>query len=58
MQLRVAVMGGGSWGTTVASMMSRNTPTGVVGARSSTVGEINERHTNHATFPTRGYRPD
>ena len=47
MQLRVAVMGGGSWGTTIASMVSRNTPTVLWARDAATVGEINERHTNH-----------
>ncbi len=51
MQLRVAVMGGGSWGTTIASMVSRNTPTVLWARDAATVGEINERHTNHRYLP-------
>jgi glycerol-3-phosphate dehydrogenase (NAD(P)+) len=51
MQLRVAVMGGGSWGTTIASMMSRNTPTVLWARDAATVGEVNERHTNHRYLP-------
>jgi glycerol-3-phosphate dehydrogenase (NAD(P)+) len=47
MQLRVAVMGGGSWGTTIASMVSRNTPTVLWARDPATVAEINEKHTNH-----------
>src|SRR5512143_1469023 len=47
MQLRVAVMGGGSWGTTIASMVSRNTPTVLWARDPATVAEINDKHTNH-----------
>jgi glycerol-3-phosphate dehydrogenase (NAD(P)+) len=46
MQLRVAVMGGGSWGTTIASMVSRNMPTVLWARDAATVAEINEKHTN------------
>jgi len=46
MQLRVAVMGGGSWGTTIASLLSRNTPTVLWARDSAAVGEINAQHTN------------
>ncbi len=46
MQLRVAVMGGGSWGTTVASMVSRNTPTVLWARDAGTVAEVNEQRTN------------
>src|SRR5262245_31495459 len=45
-QARVAVLGGGSWGTTVASLIAQNTPT-VLWARSpDTAHEIEERHLN------------
>ena len=47
MQLRVAVMGGGSWGTTIASMVSRNTSTVLWARDPATVAEINDKHTNH-----------
>jgi len=46
MQLRVAVMGGGSWGTTIASLVSRNTPTVLWARDAATVAEINQHHTN------------
>ena len=46
MQLRVAVMGGGSWGTTIASMVSRNTPTVLWARDAATVAEVNEQRTN------------
>ena len=51
MQLRVAVLGGGSWGTTIASMVSRNTPTVLWARDAATVGEVNERHTNQRYLP-------
>ena len=46
MQLRVAVLGGGSWGTTIGSMVSRNTPTVLWARDGKTVSEINEHRTN------------
>ena len=46
MQLRVAVLGGGSWGTTIGSMVSRNTPTVLWARDGKTVTEINEHRTN------------
>lgn len=46
MSINVAVLGGGSWGTTVASLAARNTPT-VLWCRSAEVAEdINSRHVN------------
>src|SRR5438874_2674983 len=42
----VAVLGGGSWGTTVASTCARNTPTLLWARAPDTVREINEQHTN------------
>jgi glycerol-3-phosphate dehydrogenase (NAD(P)+) len=46
MQLRVAVLGAGSWGTTVASLASQNAPTVLWARRSDAAREINEAHTN------------
>jgi len=46
MQLRVAVLGGGSWGTTVASLLSRNTPAVLWARDAATVHEVNTQHTN------------
>jgi glycerol-3-phosphate dehydrogenase (NAD(P)+) len=44
--INVAVLGGGSWGTTVASLAAANAPT-VLWCRSSEVADdINERHVN------------
>jgi len=46
MTIKVAILGGGSWGTTVASMVARNNPA-VLWARSpATVAEINDHNTN------------
>lgn len=42
----VAVLGGGSWGTTVASLAARNTDTVLWARNQATVNEINDKHTN------------
>ena len=44
--LRVAVLGAGSWGTTVAALASRNAPTVLWARRADVAREINEQHTN------------
>jgi glycerol-3-phosphate dehydrogenase (NAD(P)+) len=45
--LRVSVLGGGSWGTTVASLLARKkTPTLLWARNLATVLEINREHTN------------
>jgi glycerol-3-phosphate dehydrogenase (NAD(P)+) len=46
MQLRVAVLGAGSWGTTVAALASRNTQTLLWSRRPEVAEEINRDHTN------------
>lgn len=46
MKLNVGLIGGGSWGTTVASLTSRNCPTKMWARDSETVREINEDHCN------------
>ena len=51
MNLRVAVLGGGSWGTTVATLASRNAPTLLWARRAETVVEINRDHTNRRYLP-------
>jgi glycerol-3-phosphate dehydrogenase (NAD(P)+) len=45
-QARVAVLGSGSWGTTVASLVARNTPTVLWARRPDIAREIDERHFN------------
>lgn len=46
MSNRVAVIGGGSWGTTVAALACRNAPTTLWCRRSELADELNTRHTN------------
>jgi len=49
--LNVAVLGGGSWGTTVAALTTRNTPVTIWARNPDTVREINEEHTNRTYLP-------
>jgi glycerol-3-phosphate dehydrogenase (NAD(P)+) len=51
MTLRVAVIGAGSWGTTVAGLTSRNCPTVLWARRDDLAEEINVRHTNSDYLP-------
>lgn len=44
--MRVCVLGGGSWGTTVASLAAHNTDTTLWCRSSETVTDINDRHVN------------
>ncbi|MGA1363114.1 MAG: NAD(P)H-dependent glycerol-3-phosphate dehydrogenase, partial [Ilumatobacteraceae bacterium] len=44
--IRMAVVGAGSWGTTVASLAAENTPTVLWARRGDVADEINSRHTN------------
>lgn len=54
----VAVIGAGSWGTTVASLAARNVPT-VLWARNGDVArEINNLHTNGTYLAGYGLHPD
>ncbi len=48
---RVAVIGGGSWGTTVASLAARNAPTLIWSRRDEVAEEIEREHTNSAYLP-------
>jgi glycerol-3-phosphate dehydrogenase (NAD(P)+) len=50
-RIRVGLLGGGSWGTTVASLVARNAPTKLWARDQSTVNEVNERHTNEKYLP-------
>lgn len=47
----VAVLGGGSWGTTVASLVSRNCPVTLWARNPATVAQINEHHCNETYLP-------
>ncbi len=48
---RVAVLGGGSWGTTVAALVTRNAPVTLWARNPQTVEEINTRHSNTTYLP-------
>ena len=50
-KLQVSVIGGGSWGTTVASLVAENTDVSLWARSSETVNEINQRHTNEKYLP-------
>ncbi len=49
--LRVGLLGGGSWGTTMASLVAKNTPTKLWARKTETVEEINRFHTNKKYLP-------
>jgi glycerol-3-phosphate dehydrogenase (NAD(P)+) len=49
--LKVGLLGGGSWGTTVASLISRNAPVTLWARNLATVEEINTCHTNEVYLP-------
>ncbi|MEM9820117.1 MAG: NAD(P)H-dependent glycerol-3-phosphate dehydrogenase [Bacteroidota bacterium] len=51
MKLRVGLLGGGSWGTTVASLTAQNSPTRMWARNKTTVKEINEFHRNEKYLP-------
>jgi len=50
-KLRVGLLGGGSWGTAVASLVSKNTDVSIWARDASTVREINQQHTNKKYLP-------
>lgn len=51
MKLKVGILGGGSWGTTVASLTAKNTPTKMWARDSKTVDAINKYHRNEKYLP-------
>lgn len=51
MRLKVGLLGGGSWGTTVASLVTRNAPICLWARDAETVEEINKTHTNERYLP-------
>ena len=51
MALQVGLLGGGSWGTTVASLVARNAPIKMWARSAETVDEINRNHTNSRYLP-------
>lgn len=50
-KLRVALLGGGSWGTTVASLVAKNTDVNLWARNPETVSEINQHRTNKKYLP-------
>ncbi len=50
-ELKVGLLGGGSWGTTVASLVTRNAPVTLWARNPDTVAEINDKHTNETYLP-------
>lgn len=51
MNLQAGLIGGGSWGTTVAALIARNAPVTLWARDAATVDEINSRHTNSKYLP-------
>jgi len=51
MKLNFGIIGGGSWGTTVASLTAKNNNTILWARNENTVLEINEKHTNSKYLP-------
>ena len=51
MNLKPAVLGGGSWGTAVASLVARHEPTTLWARQNATVDEINSEHRNSKYLP-------
>ena len=51
MKLKAGLLGGGSWGTTVAALIARNTPITLWARSPDTVEEINSSHTNSKYLP-------
>ena len=51
MNLKAGLLGGGSWGTTVASLIARNAPVKIWARCADTVKEINEHHSNSKYLP-------
>jgi glycerol-3-phosphate dehydrogenase (NAD(P)+) len=50
-ELKIGLLGGGSWGTTVASLITRNAPVTLWARNPATVQEINTYHTNETYLP-------
>ena len=51
MNLKVGLLGGGSWGTTVAALTARNCPTNLWARRPETVADINNNKRNERYLP-------
>ncbi|MFT6064623.1 MAG: glycerol-3-phosphate dehydrogenase (NAD(P)+) [Paraglaciecola sp.] len=57
MKLKVGLLGGGSWGTTVASLTAKNSSTIIWARNAETVAEINEKNTNEKYLPNAKLTP-
>lgn len=57
MKLKVGLLGGGSWGTTVASLTAKNAQTVIWARNPKTVDEINTHHTNEKYLPNAKLTP-
>ena len=51
MDLNAGLLGGGSWGTTVAALIAKNAPVTMWARDAGTVDEINTRHSNAKYLP-------
>lgn len=51
MTLRIGLLGGGSWGTTIASLVAKNNPAIMWARDTHTVAEINQYHRNEKYLP-------
>jgi glycerol-3-phosphate dehydrogenase (NAD(P)+) len=58
MRIRVAVIGGGSWGTTVAHLAAHHTPTVLWARRPDLAEEVNRHHTNERYLPGHRLHPE
>ena len=56
--MQVAVIGGGSWGTTVAHLCAHNAPTTLWARRPEVADEVTQRHSNEAYLPGFQLHPD
>lgn len=51
MNLKTGLLGGGSWGTTVAALVAKNGPITMWARDQATVDEVNTQHTNRKYLP-------
>ena len=58
MPIRVAVVGAGSWGTTVAHLVAHNTPTILWARRADLAQQIDREHRNGSYLPDYELHPD
>jgi glycerol-3-phosphate dehydrogenase (NAD(P)+) len=58
MPIRIAVVGAGSWGTTVAHLAAHNGPTTLWARRADLAQQIDERHENGEYLPGFALHPD